>query len=285
MKKVIKKTLCRFAVALVIMTGALAAFQGTAKAAVHGIYTVTATPYYAHPTTGEIEDSGQNPGIGQGMTESVLEKQALLEVDEDGNHFVTARFFLMDNIENMSLSVQKDAKSEFVDVAYTIMKEDMEEATSDLRFAVPDANAIIRATFYVVPMGRDVIFYMTFSDPVSGSGDFVTSIKIDESLAAEQQAQSTQAPAALPTVAASPNVAAAAIDVDGGLTVYENSDKAEEQVRDTTILFIVSAIVIIAAIGIAGFVYYKKKIEKAAFLKQIDSMISRSAEQDGGKRT
>jgi cell surface heme-binding protein Shp len=285
MKKGIKKILCGFAVALVIMTGVLAAFPGTAKAATHGIYTVTATPYYAHPVTGVIEDSGQNPGIGQGMTESVLEKQALLEVDEDGNHFVTARFFLMDNIENMSLSVQKDAKSEFVDAAYTIMKEDMEEATSDLRFAVSDANAIIRATFYVVPMGRDVVFYMTFSDAVSGSGDFVTSIEVDESIASEQQAQSTQAPAALPTAAASPNVAAAAIDVDGGLTVYENSDNAEEQVRDTTILFIVSAIVIIAAIGIAGFVYYKKKVDKAAYLKQIDSMISRSAEQDGGKRT
>ena len=35
-----------------------------------------ATPYYSHPITGIIEDAGNNPEIGQGMTENVLHKQA-----------------------------------------------------------------------------------------------------------------------------------------------------------------------------------------------------------------
>lgn len=256
----VKKIFCGFATALVIMAGALAAFQETAKAATYGIYTVTAMPYYAHPVTGEMEDSGQNPGIGQGMTESVLDEQALLEVDEDGNHFVTVRFFLMDNIEDVGLSVQEDAESEFVDVASTVMKEDMEEATSDLRFAVPDENAIVRASFYVVPMGRDVVFYITFSDPVSGSGDFVTGIEVDESIAADQQAQNTPAPSALPTAVATPNVAAT-IDIDSGLTVYENSNETKEQGGNIIVWFIIIAIAVIAAVAIAGVVYYKKKVK------------------------
>ena len=275
MKNKVKKILCGFAAALVIMTGALAIFSETAEAATYGIYTVTAKPYYAHPVTGMVEDSGQNPGIGQGMTESVLDEQALLEVDEDGNHFVTARFCLMDNIEDVSLSVQEDAESAFADLEYAVMKEDMEEATSDLRFAVPDENAIVRASFYVVPMGRDVLFYITFSDPVSGSGDFVTSVEVDENIAAEQQAQSTPAPSASPTAAATPNVSTA-IDIDGGLAVYENSNETKEQGDDTVVWFIIIAIAVIAAVAIVGVVYYKKKVRR-------NRLAGEKTDRDGGK--
>ncbi len=41
--------------------------------------TAKITPYYSHPVTGVIEDPGNNPGIGQGMTENVLSPQALVE--------------------------------------------------------------------------------------------------------------------------------------------------------------------------------------------------------------
>lgn len=256
-----KGLLFKFVAALVIMTGALAMFQDTAKAATHGIYIVTATPYYAHPVTGLIEDSGQNPGIGQGMTESVLNEQALLEVDENGNHFVTVRFFLMDNIENMKLAVQKDPQSDFENVDYTVMKEAMEDATADLRFEIPDENAIVRATFYVVPMGRDVVFYITFADLVEGSGDFVTSITVDESIAASQREENTQTSAPAFTAAASANVTAS-IDVNGGLTVYENSNNANDQENDTFTQFIIIGILIIVVIGLTGFIYYKKKVSK-----------------------
>ena len=256
-----KSLFIKFVAALVIMTGALAMFQGTAKAATHGIYTVTATPYYAHPLTGLVEDSGKNPGIGQGMTESVLNEKALLEVNENGDHFVTVRFFLMDNIEDMKLDVQKDAQSDFESVDYTVMKEAMEDATADLRFEIPDENAIVRAKFYVVPMGRDVVFYMTFGDLVEGAGDFVTSIKVDESIAAYQKAENTQTSKPAFTAAASAKVTAA-IDVNGGLTVYENNNNANDQDGGTFNQFIIIAIAIVAAIGLTGFIYYKKKVNK-----------------------
>lgn len=273
-----RKILQIFAAALVIMTGALAVVPGTAKAATYGIYTVTATPYYQHPVTGVMEDSGKNPGIGQGMTESVLAKQALLEVDQDGNHFVTVRFSLMDNINDVKLSVQKNAQSGFVAADHTVMKEVMEEGTADLRFAVPGENAIARAEFYVIPMGRDVVFYMTFSNPIPGSGDFVTSIKIDESAAAQQRAQSGQTQLPAPTAAPSASIPAASIDPNAGLTVYENNakpanqpaaDSAGEPEQDNTlVLFIIIALAVVAASGIAGFAYYKKKVGKAAPIKR-----------------
>ncbi|MDR1043405.1 MAG: hypothetical protein LBL54_05810 [Clostridiales Family XIII bacterium] len=143
-----------------------------------GAYVVVAHPYYKHPVTEVMEDSGQNPGIGQGMTESVLGKEALLEVYDGGRVFVTVRFSLMDNIENIKLSAQKDAESEYVPTEFTIVKESMGEgadAKADIRFEIPGVDAIARAEFYVIAMGRDVIFFMNFSDPVAGEGDFITS--------------------------------------------------------------------------------------------------------------
>ncbi|MDR1293319.1 MAG: hypothetical protein LBJ91_08020 [Clostridiales Family XIII bacterium] len=143
-----------------------------------GAYLVVAHPYYKHPVTGAMEDSGQNPGIGQGMTESVLGKEALLEVYDDGSVYVTVRFSLMDNIEDIRLSAQEDAQSAYVPVEFTIVKESMGEgadAQADIRFGLPSAGAIVRAEFYVIAMGREVIFFMDFSDPVAGEGDFITS--------------------------------------------------------------------------------------------------------------
>ena len=47
------------------------------------------TPYYSHPVTGVIEDPGNNPGIGQGMTENVVSPQALVETTDDGRIFLS----------------------------------------------------------------------------------------------------------------------------------------------------------------------------------------------------
>jgi hypothetical protein len=158
----------------------------------HGIYTITAAPHYQHPVTGVIEDSGQNLAIGQGMTESVLGGQALLEVDGQGRHYITVRYSLMDNIKDARLSYQKDAESEWVPTEFSVTREDMDEGIADLRFAVPDENVIVRAELYAIPMGRVVVFFADFHDPVPGSGDFVTSITVDEELAATQAAQAAQ---------------------------------------------------------------------------------------------
>jgi hypothetical protein len=250
--------------ATIIWLGVLVVSPGTAYGATHGIFTVTATPYYIHPVTGVIEDSGQNPGIGQGMTESVLSKEALLEVEADGTHYVTVRFALMDNISDVKIAVQKDAESAFKDVSYTITKENMQEATADIRFEVPDEKAIARSSFYVGPMGRDVVFFMTFSDPKPGSGDFVTNIEVDEALAAEQAANSTddasqeiQTPE---TTAA--NVPAA--NQNDGLTIYENDEGAKEKGGGNVILFAVAVVVIVAAVAACGLVYYRKKKSAAS---------------------
>ncbi|MFR1480292.1 MAG: heme-binding Shp domain-containing protein [Hydrogeniiclostridium mannosilyticum] len=153
-----------------------------AFAASNGIYTATATSHYKHPTTGKIEDSGGEGSyvLGQSMTDSALNKAALVEVDPQGNTYVTIRLNLMDNIQNPNFQVDASRSGSFSAVSATVMQEDYSNNTTDFRMKVPSENAVIRCNMYVVPMGREVIFYITVGNLQSGSGDFVTSVTVEQ---------------------------------------------------------------------------------------------------------
>lgn len=175
-----KKLYCTKAISMlcsmVVMLALVAGITAIPTYAVsNGIYTATATPHYKHPKTGVIEDSGGSNSavLGQSMTESATDTHALVEVDSDGAVYVTVRLKLMDNITNPTFRV--DDK----DVSATLMQEDYTYNTADYRMRVNNENSIIRCSMYVVPMGRNVIFYITVSNLQSGSGDFVTSITVN----------------------------------------------------------------------------------------------------------
>lgn len=175
----LKRALCSMVVMLALVAGITSI---PVLAASNGIYTATATSHYKHPTTGKIEDSGGEGSyvLGQSMTESALNKAALVEVDPQGNTFVTVRLNLMDNIQNPQFQVDGSRNGNFSSVSATVMQEDFTNNTTDFRMQVPSENAIIRCNMYVIPMGRDVIFYITVGNLQSGSGDFVTSVKVEE---------------------------------------------------------------------------------------------------------
>lgn len=166
------KTLCSMVVMLALVAGITAI---PAYAASNGIYTATATPHYRNPLTGKIEDSGGEDSevLGQSMTESATYTKALVEVDSNGNTYITVRLKLMDNIQNPTFKV--DGSS----VSASLMQEDYSANTADYRMKVESENSVIRCSMYVVPMGRDVIFFITVSNLNSGSGDFVTSISVN----------------------------------------------------------------------------------------------------------
>lgn len=169
----LKRALCSMVVMLALMAGISAI---PAYAASPGIYTATATSHYKHPTTGVIEDSGGEGSyvLGQSMTDSALNKAALVEVDSSGATWVTIRLNLMDNIQSPAFQV--DGSS----VSATLMQEDYTNNTADYRMRVNSENSIIRCNMYVIPMGREVIFYITVGGLSAGSGDFVTSITVEE---------------------------------------------------------------------------------------------------------
>ena len=169
----LKRALCSMVVMLDLMAGITSV---PVLAASPGIYTATATSHYRHPTTGVIEDSGGESSyvLGQSMTDSALNKAALVEVDSSGATWVTIRLNLMDNIQSPQFQV--DGSS----VSATLMQEDYSNNTADYRMRVNSENSIIRCNMYVIPMGREVIFYITVGGLSAGSGDFVTSITVEE---------------------------------------------------------------------------------------------------------
>lgn len=169
----LKRALCSMVVMLALMAGITSV---PVLAASPGIYTATATSHYRHPTTGVIEDSGGEGSyvLGQSMTDSALNKAALVEVDSSGATWITIRLNLMDNIQSPAFQV--DGSS----VSATLMQEDYTNNTADYRMRVNSENSIIRCNMYVIPMGREVIFYITVGNLQSGSGDFVTSITMQE---------------------------------------------------------------------------------------------------------
>lgn len=198
----LKRALCSMVVMLALMAGITSI---PALAASNGIYTATATSHYKHPTTGLIEDSGGEGSyvLGQSMTESALNKAALVEVDPQGNTYVTVRLNLMDNIQNPQFQVDGSRNGNFSAVSATVMQEDFTENTTDFRMQVPDENAIIRCNMYVIPMGRDVIFYITVGDLKSGSGDFIASVKVEQPAQEPEPEQSDTSASAVQTPASS----------------------------------------------------------------------------------
>lgn len=156
---------------LVILATALAVFLGnTAVALAYTQEIAEAHPHYIHPVTGVIEDPGNNPGIGQGMTENVLHPQALFE-EVDGRYFVTVRFHLGQYISDESFAVQRKGENDFYAVAATLTQSTDE--SKDFRVEVPGKDIVMRSTFFVGPMGRAVIFYYDFTNFTPGNTDFI----------------------------------------------------------------------------------------------------------------
>lgn len=264
------------------------------SAAANGIYLATTSPSYTHPVTGVVEDPGNNQVLGQSMVESAVNSKALIEVDPNGNTFATVRLKLMDNIQNPSFSVQPDANSGFSSVSATVMQEDLNNNTSDFRFAIPSENAIVRATFYVVAMGRNVIFYISFSGLQQGSGDFVTSVTVSSPQTDPGQAQQPEAPA---SSAASPNSsgqsespqesssseetpqtsstslaemksAQALLEEASGLAVFavndtsSTSSAASSEGGSGVVLWVTLGVIAAAVLGAGGYLLYIKKFRK-----------------------
>lgn len=119
------------------------------------------TAHYKHPVTGVIEDPGNNFELGQGMTQTVIDSKSMVEM-QNGKLYATVRLNLANHISNVSLGTQEKGQGSFNPVSYEVI--DKSEETMDIKFAIPSKTAIVRAAFFVQPMGRDVIFFFDFSN-------------------------------------------------------------------------------------------------------------------------
>lgn len=165
MYKNIFSNLSLFALILVICL-----YMSTSVSFAGEVYTANAHGHYSHPVTGLIEDPGNNPGIGEGMVANVVYGTALIEKDDDGKLYATVRYNLRENISKFTFNVQNKGASGWTEVPY--QETQNAGSTGDFRFEVPSANCVVRATFFVGPMSRSVVFYIDFDDLQAGNTDF-----------------------------------------------------------------------------------------------------------------
>ena len=142
----------------------------SAAAVSNGVYLATASPHYAHPVTGVIEDSGSNAALGQAMCESAANGLAMFEIGAQS--YLTMRVNLMDNIPRITFQVQSPGGS-FSSVSAEVTQSNTTNNWKDYRFAVPSESVVIRVAAYVAPMGRDVVFFVDFNSLRAGRGDFI----------------------------------------------------------------------------------------------------------------
>ena len=172
-----------------------------AYAASGTVYTCTINRCYAHPVTGQIEDSGGQAAYatGQGMVESCIGTQGIVEVTDSGEVYVTFRMSLMDYTSSHSFWYQTYGGTGWStpSIAVTGTGSDSNGTTKDIRIKVSNTSDIIRCSMYVEPMGRSVIFYVYASNLVEGtSSSFnnnivtVTSKSTDTSTDASQTSNS-----------------------------------------------------------------------------------------------
>ena len=93
-----KKKRVKYIAGLLLVCGLLLLGKKQVFAESGSIYTCSITTSYTHPVTGVIEDSGgeASAATGQGMAESAVGTQGILEVTDSGKYYLTVRFSLMD---------------------------------------------------------------------------------------------------------------------------------------------------------------------------------------------
>lgn len=166
-----------------------------------GTYLVTVTPTYRDPVTGDIEDPGNNEGIGQGMTENLCGSTGLLEVEEDGTSYLTVRYYLDQFVGDVSFEERRNGSGSWTSRSYEKMQSvsgnsgvtDIHDkyGFTDYRMEIGGLDSTFRGKAYVEPMGRSVVYFFQASNPVEGSGDFVTSLKASEETEAALPAEET----------------------------------------------------------------------------------------------
>lgn len=272
-----------FALAAALVLVASAVSPGPAFAAVSAVYTASTNPTYENPATGAIEDAagGSNVALAESMVTSIVYENALIERDTDGVINASLRFKLADQISSISLEASEDGAS-YEPVEVVQMQTGTDSATStataDYRIAIPSETATLRCSMDVIPMGRAVVYFITFGALQEGDADgtFVVSVTPGEgaddaapAAAAAAAAASGDAGASGGTEDAEGEQAQSADDLTGasaneGVQEFDEEGRevtggkqAEASLDGGTIATIVGvAVAVIAVAGVAVYAAY-----------------------------
>ena len=233
MKRSLSKKIVQF-FGGVVMAAFVAAISMPVYAMEDGAYTVGRSTSYANPQTGETVDGGTNIALGDSMCASIVEGSALVE-QYQGSTYVTLGIGLMSNITSVRFQIQ-GADGSYREVAATQTGSCQRDGDTcnHYRIQVDSADLYISPILYVVPMGRDVQFFVKLDtgSATPGSGNFVSEMipAAPASTAAEPAAETSAAASAK----ASEGNAATSNDSNTSVVTSETKDAASQKTDEDT---------------------------------------------------
>ncbi|MEC4273266.1 heme-binding Shp domain-containing protein [Adlercreutzia sp. R25] len=272
------------AAALVCALALVGLQPSPAFAVVSSVKTAEVAPSYPNPITGEIEDPGDPNmvAMAESMMEGVTFPYALVETDVDGNVFVSLRFNLADQENGVTMEASTDG-AEYVAAPGEMVASNAEDNTADWRFQVPAGTQYLRSHLGVIPIEREVIYFLTLGNSIDGnSAGFTQTVTPGEgaedpepAATAADEAAASEAPAAEAEPATTDDAAPAAGEsAETGIAEYNAEGRdvtggVDEQpgLEGGTIALVIAIIVAVAAVaGIVVFVAYvrPKRARQAA---------------------
>lgn len=185
--KGLRAAACFLGVAALIF-GGMPSVTAHADTVSPGNYTVTVVPTYQNPDTGEIWDSGQNPGIGQMMVEAQMQTVGYVEIYDDGTIYLNVRLNLADPNIYATFSTSSDYSATWTDRSfevtnqadvgsYEFMNQNFEATVTDFRFQIGTLNDTVHCTNYVEAMGRQVDWFCYITNLTAGVDSSWTTVQ------------------------------------------------------------------------------------------------------------
>lgn len=123
-------------------------------------YIINNNTYYNDPDKEQTETE-KDSSIGDAMSRNTIYEYSLYEKKDD-KYYVTIRVKMKSFIKDVAFNVQSSENDEsYQIVQYEITGENKENDTADYRFELPFENPIINPQFFVIPMDKEVKFFIT----------------------------------------------------------------------------------------------------------------------------
>lgn len=130
---------------------------------------------YRNPFTGVIEDSGgeSNAALGESMVAGMVSDTAIYDSDSIYGSVVIYELSLVNSVSDITFSMKEQVDDEWKVLDYG--REDLQDDVGTFTVPIPSPTVVLKAECFVVPMGRSVVFFITFE------GDAIQSVTTTES--------------------------------------------------------------------------------------------------------
>ncbi len=129
-----------------------------------GAYLIGRSTSYANPVTGKTMDGGTNISLGDSMVANIVEEKLLLEKKGD-DYYLTIGLGLASNIENVRMNIMdENGEIKEVEAVLTGTSEGKDDKVNHYRVKLDSINSYVSPQLFVIPMDRDVQFFIEIDE-------------------------------------------------------------------------------------------------------------------------